>query len=596
MILRILSFLIPCVAFAEFSMNEVVVSSRSNVTSDNFTSSHIVLDQKKLDSSTEVLGALRKLPGIFIDQTGGPGSQAAIRIRGSEVRHVLVLIDGVKVFDPSNTDRHFNAAFLNLTDVKKIEILKGAQSHLYGADAIGGVINIITHKKIGENVQQVSGSWGANNMIESTLTTSSDEFGTVYLNAFLQQSELISAAAGGQEKDEMLNKGLTVNWGHGIGANWWTSFMVKNQQSDNDTDAGSFIDDENAKVFNQQQIYSWSLEYDKQDHKFKGQIALNRHDRENTSDYGRYPFFGQNISWEGNYSYQTGRQTFALGMRLEQEQISTKDIDFESVDMSGIHGQYFYHSEHLFANAGFRGDFHQTFGSIGNVGVGVGRHWGKNWTLKSQYATGYKAPSLYQLYAQDLGAPFNCKVGNDSLAPEKSKSIDVGLIRRWDKLELETTLFYNDIYDYIDYQCDIGYQNVTNYHSQGLEVAINREFSPDLQLGVSLIAAKFERDSNLEVPRRPDFQTQFILDYKISDELSFSLQHRYVGKRFDYVLGDEYRLGEYHLTDLNIDLKKQKSSWSWQLMLQNLFDHKYQEVAGYNRPGFNATLRFKTIF
>ena len=576
-------------------MNEVVVTSRSEVSSDNFTSSHIILKKKKLEQEQDVLDVLRKTPGIFIDQTGGPGSQAAIHIRGSEVRHVLVLIDGVKIFDPSNTDRHFNAAFLNLTDVKRIEILKGAQSHLYGADAIGGVINIITHKKKSKDGKYFSASVGANNMLDVSLSNS---FGlsTLFINAFIQQSELISAAAGGNEKDEMQSKGVTVNWGQGIGSTWWSSFMLKHQFSENDTDAGAFIDDESAKAITGQQIYSWTLEQEKSNYNFKSQLSLTRHDRENISNYGNYPFYGQNLSWEANLNKKLGRHTFAGGVRLENEEIATKDIEQRSVDMSGIHAQYFYKTNTVFANTGIRADSHQIFGSVGNFGLGVGRHWGKKWTIKSQLASGYKAPSLYQLYAQDLGAPFNCKVGNQNLAPEKSRSLDVGLIRNWTHFKLESTLFYSDINDYIDYQCDAGYKNVTSYHSQGLELALGGELPRDLQVEVSITAAKFERDNGLEVPRRPNLQSQINLEYDLSDEVSFSLQHRIVGKRYDYVLGDELILKEYQLTDLNIKWQSLQKKWQLQFMVKNLFDQYYQEVAGFNRPGLNSSVRFKATF
>lgn len=575
-------------------MDEVVVTSRSDITSDSFTSSHEIINETELEQQVEVLEVLRKTPGIYVDQTGGPGSQAAIHIRGSEVRHVLVLIDGVKVFDPSNTDRHFNAAFLNLTDVERIEVLKGAQSHLYGADAIGGVINIITQKKTGKHFTEFGASYGAFNSIETSLARAINQTGSLYLNTFYQQSKLISAAAGGKEKDGVQNQGVTVNWGQAIGANLWSSLLIKNQKNEVDTDAAAFVDDASSRSLEQQQIYSWSLEYENTNYQLKSQLAINRHDRESISDFGVYPFFGQNISWEGNLSSELNGHAVTVGVRAEQEQISTKDINKRAIDMFGAHLQYFFKSPEYFANTGLRGDFHQSFGAVGNLGFGFGRHFGKVWTLKSQVASGFKAPSLYQLYAQDLGAPFNCRVGNVLLAPEKSRSLDLGLLYHLKNLEVESTFFYNDISDYIDYQCDKGYQNVTNYHSHGLEMALQSELSHALDVGVSLTVARFERDNNLEVPRRPNIQAQFSLDYDALEHITLSLQHRFVGKRYDYVNSDQYILGEYQLTNLNIYLKRNKRQW--QLMVHNLFDQNYQEVAGYNKPGLNTSIRFNSKF
>ena len=88
----------------------------------------------------------RRVPGVSLTQAGGPGQVETVRIRGGDVRHTLVLVDGIRVNDPSSTGREFDFANLVLADIERIEVLRGPQSALYGSDAMGGVINIITKR------------------------------------------------------------------------------------------------------------------------------------------------------------------------------------------------------------------------------------------------------------------------------------------------------------------------------------------------------------------------------------------------------------------------------------------------------------------
>ena len=100
-------------------------------------------------SVRDVGDLFRRVPGLTLTQSGGPGHVQTVRIRGGDVRHTLVMIDGIRVNDPISTGREFDFSTLALADVERIEVLRGPQSALYGSDAMGGVINIITKQGSG---------------------------------------------------------------------------------------------------------------------------------------------------------------------------------------------------------------------------------------------------------------------------------------------------------------------------------------------------------------------------------------------------------------------------------------------------------------
>ena len=148
------------------SLDEVVVvANRAPEPLSRVGNSVTVLDQQAIQDSQKVdMGALlATTPGITFSRTGGPGNSTSVYIRGADSDHTVVLIDGVVLNDPSLTGGNFDFGNLLVGDVSRIEILRGAQSTLYGSQAIGGVINIITTEPqpgLGADVQAEGGSLG----------------------------------------------------------------------------------------------------------------------------------------------------------------------------------------------------------------------------------------------------------------------------------------------------------------------------------------------------------------------------------------------------------------------------------------------------
>jgi vitamin B12 transporter len=143
---------VPCLAQAQPAdvpaPDFVVTPTRSPQAISRAGSAVTVITAEEIakESPKSIAEVLRRSPGLTVTETGGPGSSTTVRIRGAESRHTLVLIDGVRVTDPSQASAEFDFAQLVPTDIERIEVLRGPQSALYGSDAIGGVINVITRK------------------------------------------------------------------------------------------------------------------------------------------------------------------------------------------------------------------------------------------------------------------------------------------------------------------------------------------------------------------------------------------------------------------------------------------------------------------
>ena len=177
-------------------------------------------EQIRKSGQTTLLGVLRTagVPGIDFAQTGGPGSQTSAFIRGTNSQHTKVLLDGIPLNDPSSPGRAFDFGTFSLDNVDRIEVLRGAQSTLYGSDAIGGVINIITKRGQGPaqyRFSSLGGTFGT--WQESAGVSGGNERYYYSLNGSFLNTDGFSAASrrfGNTENDGFRNGNLGLRTGY----------------------------------------------------------------------------------------------------------------------------------------------------------------------------------------------------------------------------------------------------------------------------------------------------------------------------------------------------------------------------------------------
>lgn len=148
---------------AEGLENILVTGSHMQVATKDLSSSVSILDDDFLRATNKrnVLDVLRTVPGLLVEELGGPGGLTAISVRGGESNFTLVLVDGVQLNDPTNTrGGSFDFSNIDMASIERIEIVRGPQSALYGSDALAGVINIITRRSSETHQQRVTAEWG----------------------------------------------------------------------------------------------------------------------------------------------------------------------------------------------------------------------------------------------------------------------------------------------------------------------------------------------------------------------------------------------------------------------------------------------------
>jgi len=606
-LLGILLLVIPNYSWAEekdiaaYELEKIIVTAtKTEAYQAQIGSSATVITSKDIRKTGKntVGELLRDVSGVAVAQSGPFGGETSIYLRGAKPGHTLVLIDGIEVNDPIKSDRSFDFAHLTTDNIERIEVVRGPQSTLYGSDAMGGVINIITKKGKGKPRWEISSEGGSHNTFrENTNLSGGTKTVNYAISASRLDSEGISKAIGGSEKDGYKNTTISSKIGYRILDNSELSLVTRFTDTKTSLDDGAYDDDPNntawwrniaGKIALDQTInaiwdHKLSFSYSQTQRKYKDDP-----DSADPADNTHNWFKGdiKKFEWQHNV-YPVDWDTITGGFEYEEERgfgdgRKTSDrLDRKTVDSAGYYLQnQFKFWKNLFITPGLRIDDHELFGTETTYKISTVYIVPKIGTrLKANWGTGFKAPSLYQLYHPTYG--------NSTLRPDESKAYDFGFEQDlWEKrLSFGTTYFHNDFKNMIDYDTTaLKYKNIGQAETEGIETEVSFEPIKDLTatINYTYLNAK-DKDTGKKLTRRPQNRAGLNLNWAFLEKGNLNLGATYVGHTWGNSTNTQ-KVKPYTKVDLSTsyDLTKNFHIFG---RIENLFDRKYAEVRGYATPG-----------
>ena len=582
------------------------------------SASRVPLQAKAVGSSVTVITAeeierkqvrvvsdlLREVPGVAVHRSGTAGTLTAVRLRGAEHGHTLVIIDGVKVNDPSSSGAIFNFADLMAADIERIEVLRGPQSGVYGSDAIGGVVNIVTKKGRGPATASLSaegGSFGTGNVAAGIRGGGDGHHFS--LNAAGFRTTGISIATG-DEKDGYRNQTYSAKVGLAPGNNLELELFGRYVKGNVETD--NVPRDNDDRTDSDHAMGRSRLKYSLLDGDWRHAFgaAMHRKRRTVVSRWGTSKYDGRKsrLDYESSFFFETpaaADATHTLTFVAERETDSqTSDGSSSEVVNHGYSADYqIGFLDRLFLSGSLRHDDNERFKDTTTFRVTAAYVLdGSGTRFHGSYGTGVKNPTLSQLF-QQFG-----RVGpNPDVEPEESTGWDVGIEQSLleGRLSLDVTwfnnrptnlIFWNDAGTPYDWQMpetgdDDFYDNLDGISKiRGLELSARARPVKGVSLSAQYTYADAKDPDGELLPRRAEHVASLNLGYAFLDgKASIDLGVDYNGKQLNRtanpVMLDDYVLvnlaAAYKLTE-RIDLFGR---------IDNLFDTDYEEVPGYHTTG-----------
>lgn len=568
-----------------------------------------------------VADALRSVPGVAVSRSGSVGSLTQVRLRGSEANQTLVLIDGIEVANPVGF-AEFDFGNLLAQDIERIEVLRGPQSALYGSDAVGGVVNIITRKGKGQTRGAAFVEGGARGTAAggASLGGSTDRVdyflsaGGLRTDGFSQFAEHL----GGRERDGYRN--LTAFGKLGVQAldNLRFDFVGRGTDYELETDDSSaFPYDADSTTDGRQAFGRAQATLDLFDGMWQQKFGASHTDQSYLNVSESYPDstpgFYETSDFEGQktkFDYQSSLKVdgeaaghvFVFGAEHEiEEATSTFMPGDRRIEQSSLAGQYQLTLwDSLFLTGSVRGDFNDMFGDVVTYrGTGAYVFSETGTKIRGSWGTGIKNPTLFELY----GSSANFQ-GNPNLTPENAEGWDVGVDQAFfdDRLTVETTYFDQKIEDLISGvgNSAINIEGKSNIH--GVELGLSARVTDHLTVRAAYTWLDTEAPNGEELTRRPDHLASLDVNYVFLDgRATANLGVVYNGEQDDtfalppFYTSERVTLDSFWIVNVRGSYRLNDSAEIYG-RVENVLDEEYEEIYGFGGAGRTAIIGMRTSF
>ncbi|MEO8172358.1 MAG: TonB-dependent receptor [Sediminibacterium sp.] len=606
-------------------LDEVIVTANKTEQKQSTTGKVItVIGKAQIEKSTgkTVAQVLNEQAGITINGAlSNAGNVQTVFMRGGAAGSTLILIDGIPVSDPSQISNDFDLNFFSINDVERIEICKGAQSTLYGSDAVAGVINIITTKSditkpVNIKATAVAGSFG-------TFKTSlqffgkADKFSYTARYARLQTNGFSSAfdstSTKNFDRDGYLGNVVNAAIKYQANNQWLLKAFTQYSQYTAAIDASGFTDKSNYEIHNKNHTSGAGFVYKTTNVSLTGNYQYTKQHRnydDNASigapifsmnDYDAMSQFAElytSVKLGGGFTLLAGTDYRYGSMNSEYRSVSSFGPYNSKFPDTPMNQKSAYASVH-FSNKSFsvelggRWNDHSRYGTNYTYSFNPSYTFDEHYRIFGSIATAFKAPSLYQLFAP-------AGTGNVNLKPEESVNYEVGLQHTYQTFSDRLVFFYRNTNNGIDYSSlntpnapAVGYYNYVNQQARGIEYEVSFQPTEHLTLTgnytfvsiqeITQSRVNFKDTSYNFALRRPAHNFNITAGYQFSKGLYASVSGKYIGDRYDvggYKKAD-VRLDSYFIVGVYAEYK-----FADYLKIfgdvQNIGNKKFYEVRGYN--------------
>ena len=602
-------------------LESIVVTTplRRETSLERSTSSVTIVTEEEIrrSAASDLTALLRGYPGVTITSNGGMGADSTVSLRGTTPVQTLVLVNGVRA--ASATAGTVNLSAIPLASIERIEIAKGGHSAQYGADAIGGIINIVTRQggacadgsmRCGTATVGILHPWGG--YVSGNVQGQSEDGVDYSAGAQLFGTEgydftLPSTYGHELDKDGFRRGSFTASlskdfdWGRLYADGHYARGRNQyDRQPANAVDTDNFSGRLGARIDHSD---SWSstveimsaLDYSAN---FGPGVTGD------TFDTVRY---GLLASTRKTIETDEAKHTLVGGVEAYRDTVSgssVSNVGYATTerDLAAVFGQYSFEYEGLTVDSGLRYDHDEQFGGATTYNIGASYEWAEDLVTRASYATGFRAPTFNDLYYPD---PYLS--GNPDLRPERSRSYEMGLNWRFtDETSLDMAVYHTRVKDQINWAPvdpanTFGAwhpDNIENVQITGFEATLmhrfDAEWSGNLGIDIREPLNKSPGTHGKYVSYSERFKGTVGFTYKPTADLEFSAAVLYGGSRYADAANTR-KLPHYVTADFTALYTLDEQS-QFKLSVANILDEQYQTKEGYRAPGRTVDFSFTRSF